>query len=483
MKKSPKLYKLLIISVSLLNTIFTLAQVEESIQNDTISLFDSLQTRKHLFNSSQGYTIEFSDDWFVISTDTVTNILTIDTTNPFFKELDPSFQQKILNGFKSGKYDWFIQKKDPLVHVSIRKHNGKLPEDEEGLLFLEKKLKQTFNPDFLISKFEDINGNKMIYLNYNTTIDAAHFQYVIPVSESEYLSFTYTFPFDGWIPMNEQLEAHKLVSNIKVDYKEKDEKENNIPLIKGTIADLIIKDTIFHVDQYLTLKIKIEFGEYIGKYINIDLPEIPKMFKLGRKTHNTTTKSKINNKDKKFQTTSSCVYTQCYGTNYVGIIEIPAFELAIRDTIIKFNSHYIETSSNIEYVKPVPFYYMLENSFGIEEKNKCYSTDFAIYNKKYVDTLILSNKSLDFFAQGLQYLKKLKLLDVSDNSLNEIPCVILNLPKLQSIMLENNNIVQLDCIDLSPSLEKINLRNNPLSKETLKHLKRICKKSDIELIL
>jgi Ran GTPase-activating protein (RanGAP) involved in mRNA processing and transport len=65
-------------------------------------------------------------------------------------------------------------------------------------------------------------------------------------------------------------------------------------------------------------------------------------------------------------------------------------------------------------------------------------------------------------------------LDLSNNSLTQLPPSLMKLAQLRTLNLSQNRFTTLDAESLStlPHLQHLNVRNNPLDQSVLEHLKR-----------
>ncbi|XP_055375178.1 leucine-rich repeat-containing protein 20 [Condylostylus longicornis] len=85
----------------------------------------------------------------------------------------------------------------------------------------------------------------------------------------------------------------------------------------------------------------------------------------------------------------------------------------------------------------------------------------------------LSRNEIARLPDELESLESLSILNISHNSFITFPTVVFKVPKLKTLIANDNAIVEVDTdeIDINKTLEFIDLRNNPFSRGCLKRLK------------
>ena len=100
-----------------------------------------------------------------------------------------------------------------------------------------------------------------------------------------------------------------------------------------------------------------------------------------------------------------------------------------------------------------------------------FSFSFAIF----VSVLDLSHNSLAELPDEFSQLEKLESIDVSHNKMQQFPEVLQRLPALSTIDLSSNEISDIHAQDFtsSQSLEELNVSSNPLSDDVIQLLQSI----------
>lgn len=92
-----------------------------------------------------------------------------------------------------------------------------------------------------------------------------------------------------------------------------------------------------------------------------------------------------------------------------------------------------------------------------------------------ITDLNLSHNQVSKLPDECVGLGELERIDISYNTFIELPTCIFKIPKLRHINASNNSIVDLDvdCLREAPSLESIDLTNNPLAPRIYDQLSRV----------
>ena len=92
-----------------------------------------------------------------------------------------------------------------------------------------------------------------------------------------------------------------------------------------------------------------------------------------------------------------------------------------------------------------------------------------------LQSLDISHNRLSSLPEELEHLVELESLDMSSNSFLELPPVLARLPSLRRLVGRKNYIssLQVEAVLSSPSLEHLNLEENPLEKEVYEELARV----------
>ncbi|XP_028137461.1 leucine-rich repeat protein soc-2 isoform X1 [Diabrotica virgifera virgifera] len=99
-----------------------------------------------------------------------------------------------------------------------------------------------------------------------------------------------------------------------------------------------------------------------------------------------------------------------------------------------------------------------------------------------ITELNLSHNQVSKLPDECVSLGALERLDISHNTFIELPDCIFKIPKLRHLNASNNSIVDLDvdCLKDAPSLESVDLTNNPLAPRIYEQLSRL---SDLRILL
>lgn len=96
----------------------------------------------------------------------------------------------------------------------------------------------------------------------------------------------------------------------------------------------------------------------------------------------------------------------------------------------------------------------------------------------------MSHNQMSKLPDELAALQSLSKLDISHNSFITLPMVVFKMPKLQKLLANDNNIIEVDGDEgmiRSDSLELVDLRNNPLTPQCHDRLKSVQFKFRLEL--
>ncbi|ELU15221.1 hypothetical protein CAPTEDRAFT_187205 [Capitella teleta] len=107
------------------------------------------------------------------------------------------------------------------------------------------------------------------------------------------------------------------------------------------------------------------------------------------------------------------------------------------------------------------------------ERNKLRRLSPEVANKyPQLTELNLCQNFLQDLPLNLDSLSELRVLDLSWNSLHFIPAVVFRIPKLERLILKQNQITRIPMKELREmkSLRSIDIENNPLTEETFTEL-------------
>ncbi|KAL3268735.1 hypothetical protein HHI36_007837 [Cryptolaemus montrouzieri] len=96
--------------------------------------------------------------------------------------------------------------------------------------------------------------------------------------------------------------------------------------------------------------------------------------------------------------------------------------------------------------------------------------------------LDVSHNQIAYLPDQFVDMKFLTSLNISNNSFVDLPDCVFRIPNLQELNASNNRIVEvnMELLETAPSLENVDLTNNPLSRKCLEELQKV-KKMEILL--